>query len=287
MMPASPMVGGGNQPILDIVGSAAFAVSSARKLSSLSTTPFTARRGTISAGSGDTTATYTAEGNTDESALSAFISTFAECRIVNWIDQSGNGNNANETTPVAWGSLPIIYATVGGGFAYKINTRLSSTYDVGQLRRLPLTSNITLGSEYVIFCVQIKSSSGVYGALISSNDNSPTTSNAGLSVWNDGNTYIQDSAGFDTSTNAGTTNQVLVASKLAGDRKLRVNGVDITATNTTATRNGVINNIGRQRSGASTVYTTGLIAEIIIYNRSMTTDEINTVESNLRAYYGV
>lgn len=283
ILPASAFpVGGGNVPILDIVGNATVAYSSARRLRTGVTSPYQARKSPSGADQ-SLVAAFDSVGNVDTAPLTTWVGANTYIGINQWYDQSGNNNTANIISSNDVGTMPKIYSNVGGFFY--LNGRVVALFSAAQTQQLVMASAITLASEYTIFCVQQKISG--FGALISRADNEGANSHAGLSVWNDGNTYIQDSTGYGTAVNAGTSLQVLAGSHLGGVRSIRVNGTALTTTNTVQARNGLVNRIGRQRSGGTQCYSDAYIPEIIIYNRSMTTDEIITVESNMRAYYGV
>lgn len=277
------MMGGGETPpVLDVVTNATVAYSSARRLRTGVSSPFNARK----ANSGvdqETIASFDTNGNLNVSALQTWVGANASIGISRWNDQTVNNNHANDPFTLL-SSEPQIYSN-SLGFFYR-NSRVVPLFTAAQTQQLVFTTPITLASEFVIFCVQEKVGSG-FGALISRADNEGTNLHAGLSVWNDGNTYLQDSSGFATATNAGTSLQVLAGSRLSGVRSIRVNGTALSVTNTTQTRNGVVNRIGRQRNGGSQLYSNAYIPEIIIYNRAMMADEIAYVENDMKTYYGI
>lgn len=280
MIPASlntMMMGASNIPILDVVGSSAFAVSSARRLSSSNTSPFLVRRGDVTTGGTTKNAIYTDNNETDQSDLTTFRGANTFLRIQTWYDQSGNSNNATNAT---WTQEPAIY---GNETFSLLNTKLSSYYFASESRNLTLNSAITLASEYVVFMVVApENNNSQLGGTSAANGGLNAALRCGTTTH-----LVADSSGLDLTTTGTSAVSVYRGQKLAGDRAIFVNGTEITTTTTTGVRNGTISRIGQVLSGASNLYHEGRISEIIIYNRSMTTDEINTVESNMRDYYGV
>lgn len=280
ILPASamPVINSAPTPILNIVGNAAVAYSTARRLSSANTSPFvglTTNNGTSLVGT--YTALYNANNEIDINDLTVKIGATQASGISSWTDQSGNNNNASA---LSVSTAPYFYSVSDGGYLY-INTRLASYYLSSVSKRLTL-SPITLASEFVVFFVTLPANNNpqLGGGV-------PNQTNA---YFRAGTTTADMAASnqYTTGNNIGSTPQICRAQIIGGVLSVHTNGVNRTLSTLPFTRNNSIAVIGLVNLAPSgALIFEGHLSEVIIYNRFMTTTEINTVESNMRAYYGV
>lgn len=281
ILPASTMpIVGGNQPILDIVGNAARAYS-LRRLSNLSNSPCIVGAGnnTPSANFATTfNATYDDTNSINESHLITNIGGYTAAGIQTWNDQSGNSSNATRGSTLVV-RHPLFY---GSAVFNKVNARISPYYYAPQSRALYFAP-LTLSANFTVFIVGQRMANATQGSMVAHNANVSTN---GILTFG-----FDDNISYLVAGNKQATVPALNGYYVAtfdSNIGIRRNGVTVSANPVNTTRGDtILSTIGNYANGTTNHWTEGGINEVIIYNRSMTIDEITTVENNIRAYYGI
>lgn len=135
-------------------GSGAEAAYSTRRLNGNVTECMVIRRASDST---TTTIGFDGSGNIDESAITTFC-TGTTCTVSEWKDQSGNGNDATQSTP---GNQPTIYT---GGAIVKENGRVALDFD-GSNDGLSITAVGAASSKFAFITHTIDSNDTMWALL--------------------------------------------------------------------------------------------------------------------------
>jgi hypothetical protein len=214
-------------------------------------------------------------GELDTTSISSFVG--ANDGFVSiWYDQSGNGNDAAQTTA---GYQPQI---VSAGAVLLINNKPSIKLD-GVDDEFVLNSSISSDvSTYQSFVGKRASSGDRLYAL---------SNNAGngyiFGLWNTNNYVLQGKTNFyqiSSSTDT-TTSQLLLTGKVSsGIMSMFKNGNIIPSTQSAATISPFINSIGKY---LSSLYPTKCsLQEIVFYNNDQTSNQTG-IESNINSFYTI
>ncbi len=200
--------------------------------------------------------------------------------VSNWADQSGNGNNATQSTTA---NQPTYVASA-------LNGKPAIHFNGGEDLNLPTASTLgILNSDYEMFIVaRTNSSSASPNFLISSANieqfEMHLNGAAGARFIPTSATYIDEgSAGQYADNNP----HIFNAQASSTEGLIRVDGVNgsDTLTNVQSSSDGALA-LGVRISGPG-YYLTGDIAEVIIYNKVLTTSDRILVESYLASKYGI
>ena len=254
--------------LLDEYGGAAAAYSVRRLSSSYSGSLIEVRR------SSDNTTQdidYDANGELDTTALLSFVGA-GDGFVRTWYDQSGNGNNAQQTTTSAQTRI------VASGVLETENSISTLNFDVGNVY-FNLISDILTTNDWSIFQVA-KKGSGM-SIVISNNSNNAISYPA--FQYTDGKTYIRNRTGYKSVSGTLTTQCLQSSFSTASILEAYRNGTalsfgSLTAGATTANWNA----IGKR----DTEFHTGNIQELIIYKSNQSSNRTG-IETNINSYFSI
>ena len=265
-MAGEPAAGGSF--LLDTYGSATVAYS-LRKLSSSSTNAIEVRRS-----SDNTTQDIGFVGeDLDTSALTTFTGA-GEGYISKWYDQSGNSNDAIQSTTSA---QPLI---VSGGTVESVNSKSAINFN-GTTDYFDLTSAVaTQGTSAAFAYVLNRATTSIKQATLGTTTNTPY----GPYWFSDNNVYYAPQTSGGSGRPSGATGQNLVfLDAPASPFSLYINGTQITAggggfggTASTYTYFG-------RRAGE---YTNGKHQEFILWDSNESANRVG-IESNINTYYSI
>lgn len=193
--------------------------------------------------------------------------------VTTWYDQSGNANNATNSTAIAQPQI------VSSGAMILINGKPSVQFD-GSNDLLNLGSVITAGASSFNSFVAKRAASGDNFWALSEKDAT------GYLLGSISNTYYyqpkttqyQASSATDT-----TTNQLLITGQNnAGTMSIFKNGSTITSTASNLTYSPTIDSVGRY----SGLFSKCNIQETIFYNTNQSTNRTG-IESNINTFYTI
>jgi hypothetical protein len=196
--------------------------------------------------------------------------------VTTWYDQSGNANNATQTSAV---SQPQI---VSSGAMVTTNTKNSMTFD-GTNDFFNLASTINVASSNYNSFVGKRDASGRRLFGLSSLDGAAYL----YALWNDNNYYLQaKSTNFQVSNAIDTTTAQLLLTGLnnAGVMAMYKNGGVIASSQVSTTIIMTINSLGQYFGGSS--YNFANLQEIVFYNSEQSTNRTG-IESNINTYYSI
>ena len=193
--------------------------------------------------------------------------------ITTWYDQSGNANNAIQTTAF---NQPQI---VSSGAMITTNGKNSILFDANKL--MLLTSSVTAGaSSYTSFVgKRISSGSRLIGLSRWS------TNGYSLYLWSDNNYYYlgKTNSYLASSSTDATTNQLLLTGQnSAGTMSMFKNGSTITSSSAVTVYSTIVDSIG----GASGNFSNSNLQEAILYNSDQASNRTG-IESNINTFYTI
>jgi len=214
---------------------------------------------------------FTGTGNLDETALTAFVGA-NDGFVVTWYDQSGNANNATQSTAA---NQPQI---VSSGSVLTINSKPRIDFD-GSNDSLLITQFTCAASSYNSFVGQRTSAGKILMGLAGNQYN--------FSLWADNNYYLQaNTSGYQTSTTTDTSTSHLLLTGLresGGTQRIYKNGNQITSTFNAFALNQDINAIGLYPSSN---FSNCRLQEIVFYNSEQSSNR-SGIELNINTYYGI
>ena len=260
-------------------GSGAEAAYSTRRLNGNVTDCMVIRRASDST---TTTIGFDGSGNIDEAAIETFC-TGTTCTVYQWLDQSGNGNDATAAAPA---NEPTIYT---GGALVKENGRVAVDFDGTNdvLKTSSVLISGTIGRS--MFFTAKADTIGTDGILSLTDNGSGTgslwqlTPEVGIRVSVGSQVYANNPMDVQT---LGSVH--LAASSNIDDIEYFENGTAATAT--TAGTSDPINtsSLGVSEIGGSddkaTWFYDGIIQEIVMYASDKSTDR-TSIESNIGDYF--
>jgi len=196
--------------------------------------------------------------------------------VTTWYDQSGNGNNATQTTAA---NQPQI---VSAGSVLNINSKPSLLTD-GTNDSFTITSISTLSSNYTLFNVGKRSASGVKYFGMAGN----TSPGQAHLFWNDNKYYWQKASAYLASnTTYATANQQIMSGvdlQTTANNTQYVNGTVIASTYNAYS---FISNFNRLFQLEGSNFTSGNTQEIILWLSDQTSN-LSGINTNMNTYYGI
>lgn len=213
--------------------------------------------------------------NLDTSALTAFCGS-GNGFVTTWYDQSGNANNATQTTAA---SQPQI---VSSGSVINVNSKPSLLTD-GTNDAFTLTSISTLLTNYTLFNVGKRSAASVkYFGMAGG-----TSPGQGHLFWSDNNYYFQKGIGIlsSTSTSATANQQIMSGIDLqsTANNTQYVNGSVIASSYTAFSLTRSYDKLFQLEA---TNFSSGNTQEIIIWLSDQTSN-LSGINSNINTYYAI
>jgi hypothetical protein len=218
---------------------------------------------------------FTALGNLDTSSLTSFCSG-TNGFVTTWYDQSGNSNNAVQTTAA---NQPQI---VSSGSVINVNSKPSLLSD-GTNDSFTITSISTLLTNYTLFNVGKRSAAGVkYFGMAGG-----TSPGQGHLFWSDNKFYFQKGIGIlsSTSTLATANQQIMTGIDLqsTANNTQYVNGSVIASTYTAFTLTRSYDKLFQLET---TNFSSGNTQEIILWLSDQTSN-LSGINTNMNTYYGI
>lgn len=211
-------------------------------------------------------------GQLDVNAIQTFCSG-TDGFVTTWYDQSGNGNNATQSTAA---NQPQI---VSSGSVINVNSKPSLQFD-GSNDFLTL-SNISTNITYSGFQVVKRNSTSTMSVTLAG-----SSVNDSYLLWNfsDNNAYFRSSQGYITQSLNTTTQQLFTSININSGNMSMYNNASLLLSNTPTSLPGtdVMNAIGRRDAN----YGEGNTQEIIVYSSNQSSNRIG-IESNINSYYGI
>lgn len=238
---------------------------------------------------------YTADGDLDESAIITFAGGTA-CTVSVWYDQSGNGNDINNTTVTAQPEIYTgsVFYTIGGATPTRKALSFNSDYLEG-------TADLHAGAFYAAAAVVTGSSIGNLSIL--NQDDSlaggtarigqylrtgSTNSTARCLVFNTSGTATSD----DTANNTVSANTAYVISSHGKSSQVEA-FVDDVSNGHTSVSGPLRHGSGLYRVGANAHTTTpgalwnGRIAEVILFDEDMSSGHQTGVVTDIQTYFDI
>jgi hypothetical protein len=218
---------------------------------------------------------FTALGNLDTSALTSFCGS-GNGFVTTWYDQSGNGNNATQTTAA---NQPQI---VSSGSVINVNSKPSLLSD-GTNDSFTITSISTLSSNYTLFNVGKRSASSVKYFGMAGN----TSPGQAHLFWNNNTYYFQKGSGFLASnTTYATANQQIMSGvdlQTTANNTQYVNGTVIASTYTAYPFLRTFDRLLQLEGGN---FASGNTQEIILWLSDQTSN-LSGINTNMNSYYAI
>ncbi len=219
---------------------------------------------------------FTSGGDLDTAALKTFVGTGGtdDGFVVTWYDQSGNANNATQSTAA---NQPYI---IDNGIISRENTKPVIKFD-GSNDYMVLSSGISGATPYSSFYVQKKNSSGSIGFWFSHTSSSPFTP----VIYQTVGVYISNNSGnYRYNSSYNNTDFHLMSGFCTGTSsfEIYVNGSSVSIpslASESATTN--FTQIGRRTSGEPSGVSVG---EAILYTSNQTANRTG-IEANINSYY--
>jgi hypothetical protein len=219
--------------------------------------------------------------------------------VTTWYDQSGNGNNATQTTA---SNQPQI---VSSGSVINVNTKPCLQFDNGSPQFLNYSTALwTYTGNSTLFHTSRNRNSGSsqYGSVISQGGG--TLNNALGIQWQrfpngttQANTDVYAPGGMSTSGTQSVNTQYLATfqwqnwstHQTNGNTIIAINGVNQSLTSYGASPTGLNTTSNRIGSfdGAGSGSFLGDIQEIVVYTTVLSGTNIDGAESNINTYYGI
>lgn len=192
--------------------------------------------------------------------------------VSQWRDKSGNDNHVSQSTT---SSQPTRNRT--------LNSKSVVDFD-GSDDSLSSSNSLTLSSGHTMFAVTLTDAFSSDAGLISINNN---LSN-GITVHTGGLVYFYyGSGGYNTTQGVNLSTSYILTKvwtgATSGNRISYKNGTQGTSSGTMANSNST----GVLRLGQQTTYYNGYIAEVVIYNRELSQDEITKVHNYLQNKWNI
>lgn len=213
---------------------------------------------------------FTDNGDLDTAAIRTF-STGSTGFVSVWYDQSGNSNNATQTTAA---SQPVIFAS---GVFFRDNTRPVVQVYNGPF--LNLTTALASNSNFAIFGVQKRTATNVALTVLSNLTNDAPYA---AMQFSDGNTYLTDGTNYVGGSDGLTTYQLLTSFRVSGTLSIYRNGASLSGASGAFSGASTFNTIGNRHGNP--IF--GNISEIIFYSSDQSSNRTG-IESNINTYYTI
>lgn len=205
--------------------------------------------------------------------------------VVTWLDESGNGRNAVYNPLNAFGELAPVYDQVNAGLNGQATVRFNNN------SALELDLNFLTGSDYTIFAVNGRDRFGLANFYLAGDSLSP---NSNLTLGYEQPALLRQ-AHFANDLDAAVENYIgqeifsldaFLFDQVSG-RELFHNGQSVaTDTNTLPLLSNTGTTLGHFRAFGSAFWFQGDLAEVAIYDRRLTEDELLIAGNDLAERYG-
>jgi hypothetical protein len=232
---------------------------------------------------------FDSSGDLDTSAISSHGGS-SSCFVVTWYDQSGNSNNATQSTA---GSQPQIY---NGTAVIVENGKPAVDFD-GFNDNLDIATSLGItGSQArsTFFVLRPESAGGTssYQTYFGLGDGGQDSNGQIWDLWPEWSVRVF--GGFEKYNTVTINNQYLSTNILSGtnvtDNAFFLDGTEQTATSSTVktvNTDNAVQRIGRSGSSSTTgPYYTGKMQEIVIYASAQTTNRTG-IETDINGYFSI
>ena len=232
---------------------------------------------------------YDSNGDLDTAAIATHCGT-ANGYVVTWYDQSGNANNATQSTS---GSQPQIY---NGTAVITENGKPSMDFD-GSNDHFDISASLGItGSQarstFFVLRPEAAGSPTSYQTYFGIGDNTTLSNGQIWDLWPEWSVRIF--GGFEKYNTATINAQYLSTNILSGtdvtDNAFFLDGAEQTATSSTAktvNTDNTVQRIGRTGSSVATgPYFTGQMQEVVIWASAQTTNRTG-IESDIMTYFSI
>ncbi|MBL0233291.1 MAG: hypothetical protein IPQ08_06460 [Chitinophagaceae bacterium] len=211
----------------------------------------------------------------DTASLKSFVGTGGadDGFIVKWYDQSGSSNDAYQTSA---GNQPQI---MDNGVIFRQGAMPTLKFD-GTTDAFSLTSTLAINSDFSVFGVQARSSTGNQLFIFA---NSATGEPYNAIQFTDGNIYFTSNNTYVGGTDGLTGIRLLSSFRNSGALTLFRNGSSVTGLSGSVSGSTTYNYIGL-RNGSN--FANGNISEAIFYPSNKSSDR-TSIESNINTYYTI
>lgn len=218
-------------------------------------------------------------GNLDTASLTSFCGA-GDGYVTTWYDQSGNGNNATQTTA---GNQPLIYQSNVIFLSTKPSVLFNNAF-------LTMNSSISL-QNFTILWVSKKDTAGNQESMILTDSGfggwigDDINGNGNPNIYWGGNDIIALSQNNTSASNLETTYHLSYANRRLNTQAVgQFNGSNNSYNNSISSATISINCIANTGYGGFRY--AGKIQEIIIYSIDKSTDKIG-IQSNINTYYAI
>jgi hypothetical protein len=211
---------------------------------------------------------YTTLGDLDETALTNFVGA-NNGFVTTWYDQSGNANNATQSTAA---NQPQI---VSSGAVIKVNGKVATDYNSANILFFTINNTIAPKNDFFIYSVGERTTTA--------KTYSPFGTTGIFGYISNNVLYVEAKEAWSGSTNTQTGQLLMLCTANLNDYKFYQNDIQQIL-------------IQSQPSGYNATYTyincwyftpqTGMIQEGIIWNTNKTSDKTG-ITSNINTYYGI
>ena len=212
---------------------------------------------------------FTGTGDLDETALTAFVGS-NNGFVVTWYDQSGNANNATQSTAANQAQI------VNSGTVLKLNGKPRLNFDGSDFYNLTTTITANSSGNYNSF-VGKRSASGSRHVFFGGNQYI-------FGQWSDNNIYLQNkTSGYALTSDSSAAHALFTGIADSSTQKIFKNGIDTSASVISSALNMNIDSIGAYLSVANA---NGDFQEGIFYNTNQSSNR-SGIETNINTYYGI
>lgn len=213
-------------------------------------------------------------GNIDSASLKTFVGTGGadDGFVVTWYDQSGNSNDATQSTAVI---QPLI---MDNGVILREGANPTVYFNGG--KAFSLTSTLAVNADFSVFGVQARSTTS-NSLFIFANSGSGEPYNA--LQFTDGNAYFTTNSAYVGGADAVTGIRLFSSFRASSTLTLYRNGASVSGLSGAVSGSTTYNRIG-VRNAVS--FATGNISEAIYFNSDKSASRTG-IESNINSYYTI
>ncbi len=213
-------------------------------------------------------------GNIDSASLKTFVGTGGadDGFVVTWYDQSGNGNDATQSTAL---NQPLI---MDNGIILREGANPTVYFNGG--KAFSLTSTLAVNADFSVFGVQARSTTS-NSLFIFANSGSGEPYNA--LQFTDGNVYFTTNSAYVGGADAVTGIRLFSSFRASSTLTLYRNGASVSGLSGAVSGSTTYNRIA-VRNAVS--FATGNISEAIYFNSDKSASRTG-IESNINTYYTI
>lgn len=213
-------------------------------------------------------------GNIDSASLKTFVGTGGadDGFVVTWYDQSGNSNDATQSTAV---NQPLI---MDNGIILREGANPTVYFNGG--KAFSLTSTLAVNADFSVFGVQARSTTS-NSLFIFANSGSGEPYNA--LQFTDGNVYFTTNSAYVGGADAVTGIRLFSSFRASSTLTLYRNGASVSGLSGAVSGSTTYNRIA-VRNAVS--FATGNISEAIYFNSDKSASRTG-IESNINSYYTI